>query len=294
MPSFAARLTGWVLRTTKFAIRQYGGGPDMQKYIDASRVKEPPEPPGKPLRGVETARIDIGGRPVWTLSPEARTPKGTLLYFHGGGYVYPISPLHWGMLGRLAREHDLEVVVPLYPLTPEHTAAEVTAWALTVYRQFAERHRGRFVIGGDSAGGGLAAVTAMAARDAGLRAADGMVLICPWLDARASDPAQPVIEPRDAILRLNGIHKAGVMYAGNLPLTDPRVSPSHGNWSGLPPVLMYGGGDDILVTDARALKAKLSSARYTEQAGLMHDWVLFNFPEARKAHAEIAEFVVGV
>ena len=200
MPSFAARLTGWVLRTTKFAIRQYGGGPNMQKYIDASRVNEPPEPSGKSLRGVETARVDVDGRPVWRLAPEARSPKGTLLFFHGGGYVYPISPLHWGMLGRLAGEHDLEVIVPLYPLTPEHQAAEVTAWALTVYRQFVERHQGRLVI----------------------------------------------------------------------------------------------GGDDILVTDARALQTKLPSVRYDEQAGLMHDWVLFGFPEARKAHAEIASFVVGV
>jgi acetyl esterase/lipase len=80
------------------------------------------------------------------------------------------------------------------------------------------------------------------------------------------------------------------LYAGDLPLTDPRCSPIFGNWDGLPPILAFAGGDDILVTDSRALKAKVPSVDLTELAGMMHDWPIFSFSESRKAQAAMAGF----
>ena len=81
------------------------------------------------------------------------------------------------------------------------------------------------------------------------------------------------------------------MYAGNLAVTDPRVSPLYGDWSNLPPILTFGGGDDILVTDARGLNDKVPSVDYVELAGMIHDWPLFSFPESRKAQLQMADFV---
>jgi epsilon-lactone hydrolase len=107
-----------------------------------------------------------------------------------------------------------------------------------------------------------------------------LLLICPWLDANPANPEQRHIEPRDAILTLAGIAEAGQLYAANLPLNDPRVSPIHGNLNGLPPILAFGGSDDVLVTDARALKVKVPLVEYHEGAGLIHDWPIFTFPKA--------------
>ena len=98
-------------------------------------------------------------------------------------------------------------------------------------------------------------------------------------------------EPRDGILTISCIAEGGTLYAGDVPRTDPRCSPIFGNWDGLPPILAFAGGDDILVTDSRALKAKLPSVELIELSGMMHDWPIFSFAESRKAQAKMASFV---
>jgi monoterpene epsilon-lactone hydrolase len=150
-----------------------------------------------------------------------------------------------------------------------------------------------FIMGGDSAGGGLSAATVMAARDAGLPLPAKLLLICPWLDVTPNHADQPRIEKRDAILTIRGIREAGELYAGAAGVKDPRVSPIYGDWSGLPPILNFGGGDDILVVDARALKAKLPSVDYHEADRMIHDWPIFSFPESRKAQAQMAAWALG-
>ncbi|MEQ1509877.1 MAG: alpha/beta hydrolase fold domain-containing protein, partial [Sphingopyxis sp.] len=185
------------------------------------------------------------------------------------------------------------VTAPLYPLAPEAGVEETTGWALAYYRHYIASHDGPFAMGGDSAGGGLTAATAMLVRDAGLRSASGLLLICPWLDASGTHPGQPAIEPRDCILRIQGVRDAGLLYARDVPIDDARVSPIHGDWSGLPPMMLFGGGDDILVTDARALKLRLPEVDYDEQAGLMHVWPIFFFSEAQAARKRIGQWIAA-
>ncbi|MEQ1724832.1 MAG: alpha/beta hydrolase [Sphingopyxis sp.] len=293
MPSFSSRALAFVLRLTKFALKNYAGGPGMMQAIAAARAAPLSVPSAKMRRRFDVSEEQFEGRSVWHLAPKGAAPHGHLLYFHGGGYVFSAAPPHWSSLAELVEKHGIAVTAPLYPLAPEHDAEQVTAWALSFYQHYVASHNAPFVMGGDSAGGGLAAATALAARDAGLRLPSGLLLICPWLDASGTHPDQPAIEPRDCILRIRGVRDAGLLYARDLPINDVRVSPIHGDWSGLPPIKMFGGGDDILVTDARALKAKLSSADYDEQAGLMHIWPLLPITEARVARDAIGRWIAA-
>jgi acetyl esterase/lipase len=192
----------------------------------------------------------------------------------------------------MASVHGWSVTAPLYPLAPENTADHITNWAMDYYTAYkAEMGDTAFVMGGDSAGGGLTAALAQMARDKGHALPASLLLICPWLNLDPSHPDQLKTEPRDGILTISGITEGGVLYAGDLPRTDPRCSPIFGNWDGLPPILAFAGGDDILVTDARALKAKLPSVEHIEMAGMLHDWPIFSFSESRKAQAKMANFV---
>jgi epsilon-lactone hydrolase len=291
MPSLTARIVGFLLRTTGIFSKRYADRASLDRYVGESRKATPQLPSAKLRAKVAVSERQLDGRSVWEFAPKAGAPAGHLLYFHGGGYVYAAVDVHWGFLGGLAEQHGLAITAPLYPLAPEAGAVETAAFALAAYRDFLARHDGPFVLGGDSAGAGLAAATIMAARDAGLRLPDGLLLICPWLDGTASHPDQPAIERRDSILRIPGIRAAAEMYARDLPVTDPKISPINGDWSGMPQIFAFGGGDDILVTDARALKAKLPAVEYDERAGLMHDWPLFFLPESRDAQAKIARFV---
>lgn len=292
MPSLSARLVGVVLRTTGYYRRMYSGGELLRKNLAKVRAARLAEPTMKMRQQLDVVGSEFDGRPVWYLAPKDRAPTAHILYWHGGGYVYPATSAHWAFLAHMAHDHGWAITAPLYPLAPESNAEEATAWALNFYRHYlAQPGSMPFVMGGDSAGGGLTAATAMLARDSGLPMPSALLLVAPWLEADPSHPDQKTIEPRDAILTLNGIGEAGQLYADTLPLNDVRVSPLHGDWRNMPPVLCFGGGDDILVTDSRALKKKLPSVEYVEKSGMIHDWPLFSFPESRIAQTQMAEFV---
>lgn len=291
MPSLVATITGFILRTTGIYRRMYTGGPQFSANIKKVRAERLAEPDAKARAVLHVEQNEFGGRPVWHLSPKDHEPTAHVLYWHGGGYVYPATPVHWSFLTAMAKTHGWAITAPLYPLAPESDAAGTTAWALDYYWDYLERRNGApFIMAGDSAGGGLTAAVAQLARDQGLRLPAALIPICPWVNLNPEHPDQKQIEHRDGILTVSGIAQAGQLYAGNLPLTDPRCSPIYGDWDGLPPILAFGGGDDILVTDARALKAKLPSVEYIEMAGMLHDWPLFSFRESHKAQAQMAAF----
>lgn len=293
MPSFAASLTGFILRTTGYYRRMYSGGPQFRKNIAKVRATRLAEPDAKMQEALTVKKTKFGGQPVWHLAPKDRAPTAYVLFWHGGGYVYPATPVHWKFFAHMAQVHGWAITAPLYPLAPESNATATTTWALDFYRSYvAERGGEPFVMSGDSAGGGLTAALAQSARDEGLVLPAKLIPISPWLNLDPTHPDQASIEPRDGILTISGISEGGHLYAGDLPLTDPRCSPIFGNWDGLPPILAFGGGDDILVTDARALKEKHPSTEYVELPGMLHDWPIFNFPESRAAQAQMAEFAV--
>jgi monoterpene epsilon-lactone hydrolase len=294
LPSLSARLFGKVLRSTGLITRRFSGGPGMHKVIALARRAPVARPKAGWRQSITVRQEEFAGQTVWHLAPKDRAPTGHLLYYHGGGYVFTAVPAHWNFLARLARDYGIAVTAPLYPLTPEHDASAIGRFALDHYRAWTAHHGDApFVLGGESAGAGLAAIVAQAARDEGLRLPDGLFLNCPWLDVTGTHPDQPAIDERDPMLTLRGLRDAGKMFAGDLPLDDPRVSPLHGDWNGLPPVLLYGGGDDILVADARRLRDILPEAEYHEGEGMMHVWPMLFFPESRKAQERIAGFVRG-
>jgi len=290
MPSFTASLAGFVLRTTGYYRRMFSGGPQFEQNI--AKVRSGPSPSPKAHADVDIRHSEFQGRPVWHLAPKSRAPTAHILFWHGGGYVYPATDIHWKFLSRMASVHGWSVTAPLYPLAPENTAAHITNWAMDYYASYlAEMRDTAFVMGGDSAGGGLTAALAQMARDTKKTLPASLLLICPWLNLDPAHPDQLKTEPRDGILTISGISAGGILYAGDLPRTDPRCSPIFGDWEGLPPILAFAGGDDILFTDARALKAKLPSVEHIELPGMLHDWPIFSFSESRKAQAKMANFV---
>lgn len=290
MPSLAARLIATLLRTTGTLRKRYSDGPGFELRIAESRSQQ--QFPGPKMRArVEVSESEFEGRRVFRIAPKNRSASAELLYWHGGGYVYPAVDVHWQFYAHMAEKHGIAITAPLYPLAPEADASVTHDWAMRYYRAFVAERPIPFIMGGDSAGGGLCAALAQASRDEGLPLPRALVLICPWLDISVSNPEQVTIEPRDCVLTVSGAQAAGRLYASAMALDDPRVSPIHGSWQGLPPILAFGGGDDILVPDARALKEHLPAVEYVEAAGMMHDWPIFFLRESRQAQAQMAEFI---
>jgi acetyl esterase/lipase len=232
---------------------------------------------------------------IFTLHPPTKYTAGLhILYLHGGAFTFAITAPQWRFIVRVIRRLGCSVTVPLYPLAPEHTCPEVFEFLLPLASELLRENR-RTVFMGDSAGGGIALALCQQLRAAELSLPARVALISPALDLTFSDRRQPEIARVDPLLDIPGSRAAGAWYAGELPLTDPRVSPLFGELDGLPPIAVWTGTHDLLYPDAVRLKNKAQEARASvslfEYDRLFHVWPLLRLPEGKTALEQIATFV---
>jgi epsilon-lactone hydrolase len=276
--------------------RRYSSVERTRRHIADLEVR--PASFAPPRRLERRARVSVARRhgwPVYELTPRRGAPAAHVLYLHGGAYIHEIDRWHWVLAGHLVGEVPCRCVVPIYPLGRALGAAETVATTAELGAGLAEEAGAeRVVLMGDSAGAGLALAAAQALRDRG-RGPARLVLISPWLDVATDLPEQREIEPRDAMLAIPGLVESGRTYAGELPLSDPRVSPIHGDMHGLPPVTIFTGTDDLLNPDAHRMRTACADAgvdcELIEVAGMQHEYPLMPSPEGRSARRRIAELV---
>lgn len=245
---------------------------------------------------VEEARVD--GVRVVTLRPR-RSPSGVhVVHLHGGAYVHPVRTTHWNLLARLVRATGAVVTVPLYGLAPAHDVDEALPLLDAVLDDVRRASPSRVVLSGDSAGGALALVAAMRARDAGRTPPDALVLFSPWVDAVLDSPGAHDVALLDPMLGLDGLVAAGRWWAGDRDPADPAVSPVRGDLSGLPPVFSYAGDRDLLTPDVKRLVRGVTLAGGRAELrlyrGAFHVFVGAPWtPEARRALRHAASVIRG-
>lgn len=215
-----------------------------------------------------------------------------VVYLHGGAYIQQITSTHWSFIEDLAQQTGARVLVPIYPLAPLSTAANTVPRTVDLVATFLrdQPHR-RVVLMGDSAGAGLALTVAQALTTEFDCRPDQLILISPWLEVGMTAPGQRDIARHDPMLAAPGLIDAGQAYAGDLPSTDPRVSPLHGSHETLPPTLCFTGTADILSPDAEAFAARASDAGATVELdvahGEFHVYPLLPTPRGRRARQRI-------
>ena len=244
-------------------------------------------PPSPLLPGVRLSADRTRGFPVFTIEPDSGRYGRTVIDFHGGAYVREIVSFHWLFARTITVAASVRLLLPICPLAPHRTAARTVADAADIVESaISTQGAGNVAVVGDSAGGGIALAAAQELKRRGAPQPSRLILLSPWLDVTMSDPAQATIEKRDILLARGGLKEAGRLYAGDLEVTDWRVSPLFGDLTGLAPMSVYTGTHDILVTDSRALTQRARDAGatvdYTEEIGMQHDYALF--PLIRQAH----------
>ncbi len=238
---------------------------------------------------------EVAGFPVHVLTPRHGAPRRTLLHLHGGGYMAPIDPLHVRYAVRLAAALDARVVLPDYPLAPEHTWRD----SFKPITGLAERWcgEGRTTVLGDSSGGGYALALAVALRDRGGPQPSELLLLSPWVDLTTSTPETSAYAARDPWLFLGKLHAYALWWAGSeADLGRPEVSPALADLTGLPRTLMFCGTRDILLPGCRLLAERARTAGwdldYVEQPDLIHSYPMLPIaPEARAARRQTLEFL---
>lgn len=253
-------------------------------------------PPRRLDRSCLVGAQRVDGQLVYRLRPRHGTVVRRLIYFHGGGFVHEIGYGQWLFAELLATRLHAEVIVPIYPLAPTATAAGNDERMRRLYTQELTRGAPPSVVG-DSAGGGMAVSVLLELAAAGLPAPPHCVLISPWLDLTVTDPRVRELAEQDVTLSPEMLLASARLWAGTLPLEDPRVSPLLGDLTTLRGTSFFvlTGTHDILNADARAFQKAAAKAGlelcFDEEEEQPHVYVAMPTPEAAHAINRIASFL---
>jgi monoterpene epsilon-lactone hydrolase len=246
--------------------------------------------------GVAFARSTIAGMPTLHASRENTQPQRRILYFHGGGYVFGGIEAQKGMPCRLALATGLEIVQPEYRLGPEHPCPAAVEDAVAAYRALSEDGVPVAALAGDSAGGGLALLAAIAIRDAGLTPPPAIVAFSPWADLALSG-TRCAEGFRDVVLPRSLLSMAQAAWLGGRSGDDPEASPLYADLRNLPPVMIHVGGDEVLLDDSTRLATRLAEAdgevSLIVRPDMIHVYPVYPSlaPEADEALAEVDAFL---
>ena len=184
---------------------------------------------------------------------------GTIIYFHGGGYAFG-SPLTHARIGeRLAKLSRLRVLLPSYPLAPEHPWPAQLDSAIGSVQCTADKMRAPIILAGDSAGGHLALVTALELARRGMKVA-GLFLFSPNTDRSGlsstrtkNDSLDPMVD--DAVDR-----RLARQCFGDMPAEHRHLSPVLDDLTLLPPIHIEAGSEEVLLGDSMILAERAKNA----------------------------------
>lgn len=208
--------------------------------------------------GVVTRRTVLGGRPALELEPADVSGPGRLLYLHGGGYMVGSPDTHEGLVGELARRVGLRAVSVDYRLAPEHPFPAAVDDGLAAYRELLNGgiDPRDIVVAGDSAGGGLSIATLLAARDAGLPQPAAVVVFSPWADLTLAGESMRAKQGTDPLFIEADLRAYADLYVGSGDRAHPLASPLFADLTGLPPLLVQVGANEVLLDDAVRLAGR--------------------------------------
>jgi len=259
------------------------------RYLQKSVVKL------RPHKDVINRSVIIEGvRCQWLIPPDCPEDR-VLLYLHGGGFVFGLTPMHLKMAAGLALRMKTRILMPDYRLAPEHPFPAALNDSEKVYLWLLKQGipAGNIVLAGDSAGGNLVLSLMMKVRDSGSALPAAAALLSPAVrfGGGASRP-----EFRDPLLPPGAMQFYTRAYVGGHDPHDPLISPLYGDPGRLPPLLIHAGEDEILRDDAQQLADKARAAGTEAHLEIFprmwHVWQLFPaLPQARQSLDAIAAFL---
>ncbi len=253
--------------------------------------------------------------------PRDEVRSGIILYIHGGGYVSGGIEYARGFASMLAAECGMRVATFEYRLAPENPYPAQLEDALTVYKKLISMGYSpeTILLAGESAGGGLSYSLALRLRELGMPLPAGIVAISPWCDLTNSGKSHEINKKRDpslskelldfyavsyvgAVQREKGMRNKDCEISDNTAFSDllrtPYVSPLFADLSGLPPTLIFAGGDEILLSDAERIHERFCEAgvdsRLTVRESMWHAYHLYRLRSADADFALINSFIKRV
>ncbi|GAA5177005.1 alpha/beta hydrolase [Rugosimonospora acidiphila] len=209
--------------------------------------------------GIRTTETTLGDRLALRVDPDNGPRAGTILYFHGGSFVFGSPETALSLTANLVAKTGFKAFSVDYRLAPEHPFPAAIEDALSAYRALIEggEDPSAIALAGDSAGGGLTVTTCLAARDAGLPMPAAIVAFSPGFDATRTGASMDTKAGIDPFFTREGLGHTGAMYLAGADPHQPMLSPAIlADLTGLPPMLLQAGTNEILLDDSTRMAAR--------------------------------------
>jgi epsilon-lactone hydrolase len=239
----------------------------------------------------------FGGVPCLVVTRGDTAPTGTVVFVHGGGYIWMRAGTHLAVAAALVRTTGCRCVSVDYRRAPEHPYPAPVQDLVAVHRTLLDdgERADRIAFAGDSAGGGLVVAGLVALHDAGAPLPAAGVCISPWTDLAVTGPSADTAD--DPIVSGDGLRMMADVYLAGADPRSPTASPLYADLRGLPPLLVQVGTRESLLDDARRLAARARAAAVDvtlhEFEDVVHMWVVIgpDLPESQEAFVEAGAFI---
>lgn len=249
----------------------------------------------RPGFGVAREAASADGVPCVWLIPADCPHERVLLYLHGGGFVYGLTPPHLQMGAYLAEKLGARVLMVDYRVAPAHPFPAALDDCVTAYRWLLKQGvpAGHVALAGDSAGGNLTITSLLKLRAGGEPLPAAAACLSP-----VTDLASPRPEARDPLLPAKAMRLYTKAYVADHDARHPLISPAFGDLQGLPPLLVHAGEDEVLREDAVRIASLAESAgvevRLEIYPRMWHVWQLnLALPQAVQSLEDVAQFLLA-
>lgn len=256
-------------------------------------------------RGVARTRLDADvtqkavtadAVPCIWLIPQNSSRDQVLIYLHGGGFVYGLTPPHLQMGAYLAKKLGMRILMVDYRLAPDYPFPASLDDCVTTYRWLLKQgiSARNIVMAGDSAGGNLTITSLMKLRDSSDPLPAAAACLSPVADFTNKGDLHTK-EVKDPLLHPRATSFYNKSYIAHNDPRNPLISPAFGDWHALPPLLVQAGEDEILREDAIRIASLAKAAGVEVQLEIYprmwHVWQInLALPQAVQSLDEIAQF----
>jgi acetyl esterase/lipase len=195
---------------------------------------------------------ELGGVPAADIRIDGIPPRHVVLYFHGGVYVLGDAFQSADLASQIGRRIQARIISLGYRLAPEHPYPAAVDDALAAYDALLREGTSPsdIVLAGDSAGGGLAVAAMVTARDHGLPMPAAAFLMSPYADLTLAGATMDTKSDVDPLLSREVLQPQVLDYMAGEDPGLGLISPVFADLTGLPPLVIQAGTDEVLLDDA--------------------------------------------
>lgn len=222
--------------------------------------------------------------------------NGTLLYLHGGAYIFGSTRTHARLVAHICELCGLSGLSVNYRLAPEHPFPAALDDAFAVYQTMLAEGTENIILAGDSAGGGLTLALLAKILLEDLPKPRCVVAFSPWTDLTLASDSMSANDKTEFLLPPHQIRQARDFYAPN-DYKNPLASPLFANFENAPPVLIFCSNTEVLRDDAVGIVKNMQESGVDVTLKTYdktpHVWVLCHgcLPEADRALSETKAFI---